>query len=288
MPLQSFAGKTAVITGAGSGLGFALARALAAEHAQLVLADINAADLGAVERELSTHGATVTSCVCDVSWAGSLDALAAQARDRFGPVHLLFNNAGVSVSGPVWESTEADWKWMLGVNLLGVVNGIRSFVPAMLAHGEPAHIVNTASVAGLISPPGFSAYSVTKHAVVALSEVLHQDLRKAGAGIGVSVLCPAYFPTRISDSARNRPAPLRNPPAGAPPSEKDDAALVRRAVERGRLSADDIARIALDAVRADRFYVITHPNIKASIEWRMRDILDERPPTNPLQRAPRA
>ena len=281
---DSFAGKTAVITGAGSGLGFALARALAAEKAHLVIADINAADLEAVERELCATGATVTSCVTDVAWPGSLDSLAARARDRFGAVHLLVNNAGVSVSGPIWESTEADWKWMIGVNLLGVVNGVRSFVPAMLAHGEPAHVVNTASVAGLISPPGFSAYSVTKHAVVALSEVLYQDLRKQDANVGVSVLCPAYFPTRISDSARNRPATLRNPAPAESPSENDDAAQVRRAVQHGRLSADDIARITLDGVRAGRFYILTHPNIKASIEWRMRDILDDRPPTNPLQR----
>ena len=284
---DSFAGRTAVITGAGSGLGFALARALAKEKARLVLADINAADLEAVERELCASGASVTSCVCDVSWAGSLDALAGEARERFGPVHLLFNNAGVSVSGPLWESTEADWKWMLGVNVLGVVNGVRSFVPMMLAHGEPAHIVNTASVAGLISPPGFSAYAVTKHAVVALSEVLYHDLRRQDANVGVSVLCPAYFPTRISDSARNRPASLRNPaPAEAPP-EDEDAAKVRHAVQHGRLSADDIARIALDGIRDGRFYILTHPNIKPSIEWRMRDILDDRPPTNPLQRPER-
>jgi NAD(P)-dependent dehydrogenase (short-subunit alcohol dehydrogenase family) len=281
---DSFAGKTAVITGAGSGLGFALGRALANEKAQLVIADINAADLEAVERELCATGAAVTSCVTDVAWPGSLDMLEAHARERFGAVHLLFNNAGVSVSGPIWESTEADWKWMIGVNLLGVVNGIRSFVPPMLAHGEPAHIVNTASVAGLISPPGFSAYTVTKHAVVALSEVLYQDLRKQNARVGVSVLCPAYFPTRISDSARNRPASLRNPDATAPEPENDDAAQVRRAVQHGRLSADDIARITLDGIRDGRFYILPHPNIKASIEWRMRDILDERPPTNPLQR----
>ena len=285
---DSFAGKTAVITGAGSGLGFALARALAAERARLVIADINAADLQAVERELCASGATVTSCICDVAWPGSLDALATQARERFGAVHLLFNNAGVSVSGPIWEGTEADWKWMIGVNLLGVVNGVRSFVPAMLAHGEPAHIVNTASVAGLISPPGFSAYTVTKHAVVALSEVLYQDLRKQNAKVGVSVLCPAYFPTRISDSARNRPPSLRNPEPATSPPENEDAAQVRRAVQHGRLSADDIARITLDGIRDERFYILTHPGIKASIEWRMRDILDDRAPTNPLQRPEKA
>ncbi len=289
--MDSFRGKTAVITGAGSGLGLALARALANEGAQLVLADINAGDLAAAEAEICALKAKATSCVTDVSWAGSVDALAERARSHFGAVHLLFNNAGVAVSAPLWESSEADWKWVTGVNLLGVVNGIRSFVPAMLKQREPAHIVNTASVAGLISPPGFSAYTVTKHAVVALSEVLYQDLQKAnaehGASVGVSVLCPAYFPTRISDSARNRPAALRDPTSAAPQTENESAAQVRHAVERGKLSADDIARIALDAVRAGKFYILPHPNIKPSIEWRMQDILLDRQPTNPLERPPK-
>jgi NAD(P)-dependent dehydrogenase (short-subunit alcohol dehydrogenase family) len=289
--MESFAGKTAVITGAGSGLGFALARALAAEGAQLVLADINAADLAAVEKELRANGATTTSCVTDVAWAGSLDTLSAHAQSAFGNVHLLFNNAGVSVSAPIWESTEADWKWMIGVNLLGVVNGVRSFTPKMIAHGEPAHIVNTASVAGLISPPGFSAYTVTKHAVVALSEVLYQDLRRANSQVNVSVLCPAYFPTQISDSSRNRPAELRNADgAGAGKDNEDNeiAAQVRHAVQRGKLSADDIARITLNGIRDNRFYILPHPNIKPSIERRMQDILLDRAPSNPLERpAPR-
>jgi short-subunit dehydrogenase len=153
----------------------------------------------------------------------------------------------------------------------------------MLQQIEASHIVNTASVAGLISPPGFSAYTVTKHAVVAYSEVLYQDLVKANAKIGVSVLCPAYFPTRISDSARNRPAALRNRDADAP-VENEAAAQTRAAVERGKLSADDIARLTLDGIRAGRFYILSHPNIKPSIEWRMRDILDDRLPTNPMQK----
>lgn len=283
--MERFEGKTAVITGAGSGLGFALSRALAKEGAKLVLADINAADLAAVEAELRANGATTTSCVTDVAWAGSVDTLAEHARAKFGNVHLLFNNAGVSVSGPIWESTEADWKWMIGVNLLGVVNGVRSFIPRMIAHGEPAHVVNTASVAGLISPPGFSAYSVTKHAVVALTEVLYQDLRRANCKVDASVLCPAYFPTQISDSARNRPPELRNPPDDAP-KDNEIAAQVRQAVQRGKLSADEIARITLDGIRDNRFYILPHPNIKPSIERRMQDILLDRPPSNPLERMP--
>jgi NAD(P)-dependent dehydrogenase (short-subunit alcohol dehydrogenase family) len=281
--MERFTGKTAVITGAGSGLGLALARALANEGAHLVLADNNAHDLAAAEASLRTTKAEITSVVTDVAWEGSVDALAEQARAHFGAIHLLFNNAGVAISGPIWEHTAADWQWVLGVNLLGVVNGVRAFVPSMLRQLEASHIVNTASVAGLISPPGFSAYTVTKHAVVAYSEVLYQDLVKASAKIGVSVLCPAYFPTRISDSARNRPAALRNRDA-ASPAENEAAAQTRHAVERGKLSADDIARITLDGVRAGRFYILPHPNIKPSIEWRMRDILDDRVPTNPLQK----
>jgi len=281
--MERFTGRTAVITGAGSGLGLALARALANEGAHLVLADINAQDLAAAEDSLKPTKAEVTSVVTDVSWEGSVNALAEAARAHFGAIHLLFNNAGVAISGPVWEHTAADWQWVLGVNLLGVVNGVRAFVPSMLQQIEPSHIVNTASVAGLISPPGFSAYTVTKHAVVAYSEVLYHDLVKANAKIGVSVLCPAYFPTRISDSARNRPPALRDRDARTA-VDNEAAAQTRQAVERGKLSADDIARITLDGIRAGRFYILPHPNIKPSIEWRMRDILDDRPPTNPLQK----
>lgn len=281
--MERFTGRTAVITGAGSGLGLALARALANEGAHLVLADINAHDLAAAEASLRPTKAEITSIVTDVAWEGSVNALAAAARAHFGAIHLLFNNAGVAISGPIWEHTAADWQWVLGVNLLGVVNGVRAFAPSMLQQIEASHIVNTASVAGLISPPGFSAYTVTKHAVVAYSEVLYQDLVKANAKIGVSVLCPAYFPTRISDSARNRPADLRNRDAETP-AENEAAAQTRAAVERGKLSADDIARITLDGIRAGRFYILPHPNIKPSVEWRMRDILDDRLPTNPMQK----
>ena len=282
--MASFAGKTAVITGAGSGLGLALARALAGEGARLVLADINADDLAAAEQSVRAAGASCTSCVTDVAWAGSVDALAGRAKAEFGHVHLLFNNAGVAVSAPVWESSEADWQWLIGVNVMGIVHGLRSFVPDMIAHGETGHIVNTASVAGLITPPGFSAYTVTKHAAVALTEVLYQDLMVRTTQIGVSVLCPAYFPTRIADSARNRPAALRDRAAqpGAPESAIETQ--VRQAVERGKLTADDIARITLEGIRAGKFYILPHPNIKPAIEKRMQDILLDRPPTNPMAR----
>ena len=282
--MRSFARKTAVITGAGSGLGLALAHALADEGARLVLADINADDLAATESLLRAKGADCTSCVTDVATSRSVDALAKCAVMHYGNVHLLFNNAGVAVSAPVWESSEADWQWLIGVNLMGIVHGIRSFVPGMIAHGEFAHIVNTASVAGLITPPGFSAYTVTKHAAVALSEVLYQDLLARTTQIGVSVLCPAYFPTRIADSARNRPVDLRNPDSKSTKVETEIAAQVRHAVERGKLSADEIARITLDGIRAGRFYILPHSNIKRAIEKRMQNILLDQQPTNPMAR----
>jgi NAD(P)-dependent dehydrogenase (short-subunit alcohol dehydrogenase family) len=282
--MQSFAHKTAVITGAGSGLGLALARALADAGARLVLADINADDLAAAESELRAIGADCTGWLTDVASQAAVDALAERAKTHYGRVHLLFNNAGVAVAAPVWESSVADWQWVVGVNLMGIVHGIRSFVPDMIAHGETGHVVNTASVAGLITPPGFSAYTVTKHAAVALSEVLYQDLLARTTQIGVSVLCPAYFPTRISDSARNRPAALRGSDRTAEGAETEIEAQIRHAVERGKLSADDIARMTLEGIRGGRFYLLPHPNIKPSIEKRMQDILLDRPPTNPMAR----
>ncbi|MEO8133852.1 MAG: SDR family NAD(P)-dependent oxidoreductase [Betaproteobacteria bacterium] len=289
MALASYEGRTAVVTGAGSGLGLAIARALSAAGAQLVLADINTDDLAVAEKTLRAAGGTCTSCPTDVGWDGSVAALAEHAAARYGAVHLLFNNAGVALAAPVWESSAADWDWLLRVNVMGIVHGIRNFVPAMLAHGQPAHVINTASVAGLITPPGFSAYTVTKHAAVALSEVLYHDLRAADANVGVSVLCPAYFPSRIADSARNRPAALRTP--GTDPAQQDTEteAQVRHAVERGKLSADDIARITLESILAGRFYILPHGNIKPSIEARMQDILLDRAPTNPMgQQKPQA
>jgi NAD(P)-dependent dehydrogenase (short-subunit alcohol dehydrogenase family) len=176
----------------------------------------------------------------------------------------------------VWENTELDWEWILGVNLRGVVNGVRAFVPRLLAQNE-GHVVNTASVAGLISPPGMGAYCVTKHAVVTLSEALHHDLRERGSEVGVSVLCPAYVPTAIANSERNRPATLGR----SVKTVKDQ--MLKKAVAAGKLSADDVARQVVAAVKAERFYVLTHPAIKGAIRARMEDILEERTPRDPLR-----
>jgi NAD(P)-dependent dehydrogenase (short-subunit alcohol dehydrogenase family) len=196
-------------------------------------------------------------------------------------VHLLFNNAGVAGGGGfVWEASLKDWQWVLGVNLMGVVHGIRSFVPLMLRQGGECHVVNTASAAGLVSAPLMAVYNVSKHGVVALSETLHHDLRAANARIGVSVLCPAFVPTNIRTSERNRPAALSE---GGEPTASQIAARERseKAVSSGRLSAAEVARMTFEAVRDNRFYVITHPRMLASVQLRLQDIVEQRTPTDP-------
>jgi NAD(P)-dependent dehydrogenase (short-subunit alcohol dehydrogenase family) len=211
----------------------------------------------------------------DVSNGGEVEAFAAGLKE----VHLVCNNAGVSVSGAVWEYSIDDWRWILGVNLWGVIHGVRAFAPRLIAQGE-GHIVNTASVSGLISPSGAGAYSVTKHAVVTLSESLHHDLRAHGSAIGVSVLCPAYVPTGIAQSERNRPAGFAK---GAQSEQsRARAAMVAQAVAKGKLSPDDVAKAVVAAVKENRFYVLTHPRIKGAIQARMEDILEERAPRDPL------
>ncbi|WP_370305882.1 SDR family NAD(P)-dependent oxidoreductase [Sinimarinibacterium flocculans] len=269
--------KVAVITGAGSGFGRELALLCAAEGMRLVLADIDMAGLEATQALLPAGTQTLLQR-CDVSRPESVEDLATQTWARFGAAHLLFNNAGVAVAGPTWTTTRADWQWVLGVNLMGVVHGVQSFVPRMLEQGDECHVVNTASVAGLLSVPASSVYCVSKHGVVTLSECLHHELRAANAKIGVSVLCPAYVNTGIADAARHRPAEL----ADANPLAASFEARVRKAVQSGKLSAADIARATMDAIKADRFYILTHSNIRPAIETRMRDILDGRQPTNPM------
>ncbi|MGQ0587079.1 MAG: SDR family NAD(P)-dependent oxidoreductase [Gammaproteobacteria bacterium] len=273
--MKDLKGKVAVITGAASGFGRELAILCAAEGMRLVLADIDDKNLpGTVA--LLPAGTQSISVKCDVSKPEAVDALANETYAKFGAAHLLFNNAGVSPVGPTWTNTLADWQWTLGVNLMGVVHGIKSFVPRMLEQKDECHVVNTASVAGLISVPASSVYCVTKHGVVTLSECLHFDLQLFKANVGVSVLCPAFVNTGIKDSERNRPAEL----AGSNPLAKPFEKQLRKAIESGRISAADVARITLDGVKAGRFYILTHPKIKNSIEQRLRDILDDRLPTN--------
>lgn len=279
--MKTLRGKVAAVTGAASGLGRAMANAFAAEGMHVALADVDLQTLLEVEKEIRSRGVRALSMRVDVSKAAEVDALSEKAISEFGSVHLVCNNAGVSPLGAVWESTVADWQWILGVNLWGVIHGVRAFAPRLIAQNE-GHIVNTASVAGLISPPGMGAYNVTKHAVVALSESLHHDLRSRGAAVGVSVLCPAYVPTGIADSERSRPHELSNSSKSKSPFQLEKEAMLKKAVASGRLSADDVARAVVAAVKEDRFYVLTHPRIKGAIRARMEDILEERAPRDPL------
>jgi NAD(P)-dependent dehydrogenase (short-subunit alcohol dehydrogenase family) len=275
--MKMLEGRVAAVTGAASGLGRAMALAFAGEGMHAALADVDEPGLKDTLNEVQSRGVRAFAMRVDVSRYQEVESFCSKAIAQFGATHVVCNNAGVSPLGAVWENTLADWQWILGVNLWGVIHGVRAFVPRLLAQGE-GHVVNTASVAGLISPPGMGAYNVTKHAVVALSESLYHDLRSRGSPVGVSVLCPAYVPTGIADSERNRPRELLNP--GRNPSKEE--ALLKKAVASGKLSADDVARAVVAAVKEERFYVLTHPRIKGAIRARMEDILDERAPRNPL------
>ena len=275
--MKALAGKVAVVTGAASGIGRALARAFAAEGMAVVLADVETGPLEEVAHEVAAGGAKAIPVRTDVSKATDVAALATAALNAFGGVHVVCNNAGVSVAGPSWMQTLADWEWVLGVNLWGVIHGIRTFTPILLQQGEEAHVVNTASIAGMISGPGMGVYNVTKHGVVTLSETLYHELRGLGVPIGVSVLCPAWVNTRILDSARNRPVELAE--TVEKPLGRDEMEQVVRGLLASSLSPDEVARRVVDAVRADRFYVLSHPEWKRFVRLRMEDILEERNPS---------
>ena len=279
--MKRFAGRIAVVTGAGGGLGRELALRFAREGMKLALADIDEAALAKTGSELKASGSAAIAVRCDVSNGADVEALAARTLDAFGAVHVVCNNAGIAPLGVVWENTAADWQWTLGVNLWGVIHGVRVFTPILLRQDDEGHIVNTASVAGLIAPPGMGMYNVSKHAVVALSETLHHDLALRGAKVRCSVVCPAYFPSGIAESERSRPAALNETREKSAEDLARDATM-RKAVQSGRLSAADIAAQVFEAVRDERFYVLTHPRILPAVEARMRDILEGRNPGSPL------
>ena len=278
--MKEFKDKVAVITGAASGIGRSIAERCAQEGMKVVLADIEEAALNQAENELKATGARVLSVRTDVSKPGDIELVAQKTLDTFGAVHLLFNNAGVGAGTTIWESTLADWQWVIGVNLWGVINGIRTFVPIMLAQDTECHIVNTASIAGLLSYHPVSAYQVTKHAIVALSEHLYYSLAQKKAKIKTSVLCPGWVKTRILDAGRNRPAELQNEPVNVSMKPEEQAVMLffSQEVEAG-MPPIQVADYVFNAIINEQFYILTHPDFIPEIQKRMDNILNLHNPT---------
>lgn len=280
--MKDFENKVAVITGGASGLGRAFADKAATLKMKLVLGDIREEPLQQAVAELKSAGAEVVALGGDVSKAQYIESLAALATDSFGAVHCLFNNAGVGSGGLIWENTVKDWEWVLNVNLWGVIHGVRTFTPLMLAaaKNDPAyegHIVSVASIAGLIAPGLMGAYNVSKHAVVAHSESLYHDLAKVEPRIAASVLCPGFTPTGISRSHVSRPVEMHN--ADGPTDSMIKAQqMMERAVSSGRLTAVDVANITFDAIRDRQFYILSHPNFMKLVKARLEDIAEMRNP----------
>ena len=290
--MKNFKGRTAVITGAASGFGLEACRIAARERMNIVMADVQADALERAAAEIRGLGADVLAIRVDVSQAHEVDALGEATVKRWGAPHFVFNNAGVGIGGLIWEHSAADWAWVLGVNVMGVAHGVRVFTPLMLAAAKAdaayeGHIVNTASMAGLVNPPNMGAYNVSKHAVVSLSETLYQDLALVSEQVSASVLCPFFVPTGIHDSHRNRPAPTtadtHDPPTR---SQRVARAMTGKAVGSGKVSAADVAALVFDALREKRFYIYSHPKALASVQLRMEDVLQARNPSDPFAGKP--
>jgi NAD(P)-dependent dehydrogenase (short-subunit alcohol dehydrogenase family) len=275
--MQELRGKVAVVTGAASGIGNAVATRLAAEGMKVVLADIEEGPLADAEKVLADTGATVLAVPTDVTKGDQMDALAEKTYATFGTAHVVHNNAGVATGGPMWTLTEADWQWVLGVNLWGVIHGVRAFVPRLVEQGE-GHVVNTASMAGLTSAPMMGPYNVSKHGVVTLSETLAAELALHGSPVKVSVLCPGWVNTRINEADRNRPPELQ-PPDGADTSLMDMGRQLLDGLLKSGLQPSEVAGRVLDAIRDESFYILTHPEMTPMIQQRMEDIVQGRNPT---------
>jgi len=272
--MEDLQGKVAVITGGASGIGRAVADKAVTKGMKIVLGDIEEGPLKVAVDDLTSTGAEVLGVVTDVSDRTSVEALRDAALERFGAVHLVHNNAGIGLGGPIWEVTEEDWRWILGVNLWGVIHGVATFTPLLLEQGE-GHIVNTASIAGIIVAPFLGPYNATKQAVVAISETLFKDLQAVGAPVGVSVLCPGFVQTRIDDSERNRPE-------WAPQREVEGAEELRGLVSdmvNGGIAPTSVADRVIDAVQTNTFYILTHPELEGAITTRFDDIVQGRAPS---------
>ena len=288
--MKNYQGGTAVITGAASGFGLEASRIAARRGMNVVMADVQQDALDAAAAEITALGAQVLAMRVDVAKAAEVEALGAATLARFGAPNFVFNNAGVGAGGLIWEHTLKDWEWVVGVNLMGVAHGVRVFTPMMLAaaKADPAwqgHIVNTASMAGLLNAPNMGVYNVTKHAVVAMSETLFQDLRLVTHQIGASVLCPYFVPTGITRSERNRPTDLQSD-AKPTRSQLIGQAMSDKAVSSGKLTAAQIAQFVFDAVDEGRFYIYSHPKSLGSVQTRLEDIMASRNPTDPFAHKP--
>lgn len=287
--IQDFKGKTAVLTGAGSGFGLECARIGASLGMNLVLVDVQQDALDTAEAELNATGVKVMARRVDVSSQTQMEALAADVQANFGAPHFVFNNAGVGSGGLIWENSVKDWEWVLGVNVWGVIHGVRLFTPMMLAaaKADPAyrgHIVNTASMAGLLTPPNMGIYNVSKHAVVSLTETLYQDLKLVSDQISASVLCPYFVPTGISQSHRNKPAELADEKATQ--SQLIGQAMSDKAVSSGKVTAAQVAQLVFDAITADRFYIYSHPRALGNVRARMENIVNQENPADPFLERP--
>ena len=287
--ITDFKGKTAVLTGAGSGFGLECARIGARLGMNLVLVDVQQDALDQASEEARAAGAEVMSFTTDVAQAGQMQAMSQAVFARFGAPHVVFNNAGVGSGGLIWENSVKDWEWVLGVNLWGVIHGVRLFTPMMLdaAAKDPAwqgHIINTASMAGLLNPPNMGVYNVSKHAVVSLSETLYQDLRLVSDQVGASVLCPYFVPTGISQSHRNRPSELGSEQPTR--SQLIGQAMTTKAVESGKMTAADVAQKVFDAMATGQFYIFSHPKALGNVQSRMDCILQQANPADPFAERP--
>lgn len=287
-PLQ---GGIAVITGAASGFGLETSRIAATLGMRVVMADVQADALEAACEEIRALGATVRPHRLDVSDGAAVQAMAAATREAFGVPNLVFNNAGVAAGGLIWEHSAQDWTWVLGVNLMGVVHGVRVFTPMMLeaARRDRAwrgHIVNTASMAGLLNAPNMGVYNVSKHAVVSLSETLFQDLALVSEQVHAHVLCPYFVPTGIHRSHRNRPPDLGDPHAEPTTSQRVAQAMSVKAVTGGKVTAAQVARAVFDAVAERRFYIYSHPGSLGAVAARMEDVVAGRNPRDPFAAKP--
>ena len=289
--ITDFKNKTAVLTGAGSGFGLECARIGARLGMNLVLVDVQHDALAKATAEMQAAGAQVLAVQLDVSKADEVEVMGRAVQQRFGAPHLVFNNAGVGAGGLIWENTLKDWEWVLGVNLMGVAHGVRVFTPMMLEAAQKdaayqGHIVNTASMAGLLNPPNMGVYNVSKHAVVSLSETLYQDLSLVTDQISASVLCPFFVPTGISQSHRNRPAEMKEQGAKLTKSQLIGQANTDKAVGSGKVTAADVAQLVFNAVAANQFYIYSHPKAIKSVQTRMEDIMLARNPTDPFADKP--